>query len=326
MNDLPSCSIIIRCLNEEQHIGRLLCGILQQTVRDVQIIVVDSGSTDATLAIASRFPVTVVHIKPEDFSFGRSINLGCSHATGDILVFASAHVYPVYENWLERLLQAFDDPKVAMVYGKQRGNGQTKYSECRLFEQWFPEASNSDQDSPFCNNANAAIRREVWEQLPYDESLTGLEDIDWARRARTLGYKIAYVAEAQIIHLHEESLGKIYNRYRREAIALKRIFPHERFSLWDFFRLFIGNTVSDARHAMRQSSLLRNLAGIVSFRLMQLWGTYRGFSQHGPVRAHLRQRLYYPASGKQAKEKVAEDGPRIDYANVNLQEAECFID
>ena len=89
---MPKLSIVIRCYNEEEHIGRLLSGIMQQTVKDVEVVIVDSGSTDATLSIASRYPVRVVHIAPQEFSFGRSLNRGCAAATGDILVFASAHV------------------------------------------------------------------------------------------------------------------------------------------------------------------------------------------------------------------------------------------
>ena len=93
-----ACSIVIRSYNEERHIGRLLAGIMEQTVKDVDIILVDSGSTDATVAIASQFPVTILHIDPEDFSFGRSLNLGCAAAKKDVIVLASAHVYPVYDD------------------------------------------------------------------------------------------------------------------------------------------------------------------------------------------------------------------------------------
>ena len=124
-----SCSIVIRCYNEEQHIGRLLSGIMQQSVKDVDIIVVDSGSTDATVPIASRYPVKILSITPEEFTFGRALNLGCSAARGEFIVIASAHVYPVFDDWLEQLLKPFDDPSVALVYGKQRGGDTTKYSE-----------------------------------------------------------------------------------------------------------------------------------------------------------------------------------------------------
>ena len=75
-HDRPLTSVMIRCLNEERHIGRLLTGICEQTPPPDQIVVVDSGSTDATLAIASRFPVES-HDRAERFSFGRSLNIGC---------------------------------------------------------------------------------------------------------------------------------------------------------------------------------------------------------------------------------------------------------
>ncbi|MFM6205689.1 glycosyltransferase family 2 protein, partial [Planktothrix sp.] len=97
---MVKCSLVLRCYNEEQHIGRLLSGILQQTLQDYEIIVVDSGSTDATVAIACRYPIKLLSIQPQEFSFGRALNLGCQAATGDIIVTASAHVYPVYRDWL----------------------------------------------------------------------------------------------------------------------------------------------------------------------------------------------------------------------------------
>src|SRR5690348_16017950 len=92
----PTISVVIRALNEERHIGRLLTGLGHQSVQPDQIVLVVSGSTDATVEIARRFGVEIVHIKKEEFSFGRALNIGCEAATGDVLVFVSAHVYPVY--------------------------------------------------------------------------------------------------------------------------------------------------------------------------------------------------------------------------------------
>ena len=320
--EMPSCSIVIRCYNEEQHIGRLLSGIMQQTVRDVEIIVVDSGSTDATLSIASRYPVKILSIRPEEFSFGRSLNSGCQAAGGEFIATVSAHVYPVYKDWLERLLAPFADPQVALAYGKQRGTETTKYSEHQVFARWFPDESNPRQDHPFCNNANAAIRRSLWEQLPYDESLTGLEDIDWARRAVGFGYKIVYAAHAEVVHAHNESPRRIYNRYQREAIALKRIFPQERFNPWDFIRLFAANVVSDCYHAWHDRVLWRNLLSIFVFRLMQFGGTYWGFARHGPVTSQLKQTFYYPNDLAPSRSDVTkpEPGRRIEYASFPAEE------
>jgi rhamnosyltransferase len=288
------CSIVIRAFNEEKHLGRLLDGIAHQTLADVEIILVDSGSTDGTLQVAERYPVQVVHIPPGEFSFGRSLNLGVLHARAEIIVIASAHVYPVYPDWLERLLAPFDDGRVALAYGRQRGDERSKFSEGQIFAAWYPAHSDLQQSHPFCNNANAAIRRSLWQQHPYDETLSGLEDLAWANWAVAQGHRLAYVAEAEIVHVHDETPGGVYNRYRREAMAFRRIFPNERFHFYHLVKLVITNIASDLWHAARQRRLGISLGSIFWFRWMQFWGTYQGYRHSGPLTWQLRQTFYYP--------------------------------
>ncbi len=296
MNRGPGCAVVIRAFDEEEHIGRLLSGILAQTVEPAEVFLVDSGSTDATLAIASRFPVRVLSISPEEFSFGRSLNMGCRAARSEFLVLASAHVYPVYPDWLEQLLRPFADPTIALVYGRQRAAPSSRFSEHQILAKWFPDVPNGRQTHPFCNNANAAIRRSLWEQRPYDEALPGLEDVDWATWALSKGFALYYSAAAEVVHVHNERPRAVFNRYRREAMALKTIRPQEQFRLWDLIRLFLSNVLSDAWHAMREGQASHVMWEIVWFRWMQFWGTYRGFRQAGPLTASLKQAFYYPRS------------------------------
>jgi glycosyltransferase involved in cell wall biosynthesis len=311
-------SIVIRSYNEEKHIGRLLSGIGKQTVRDPEIIVVDSGSTDATLAAVSRYPVRILTIDKEEFSFGRSLNVGCRAAGGQFIVLASAHVYPVYNDWLENLLKPFTDPAVALVYGKQRGGQTAKYSEEQIFRKWFPESSDTSQKHPFCNNANCAVRKSFWMQMPYDETLTGLEDLDWAKRVVQKGHRIVYSSDAEIVHIHNETLASIYNRYRREAIALKTIYPQERFNFRTFMRLLAGNCVSDYYHSILEGMFRRNFTSIFLFRLAQFWGTYCGYLQTGQVSGQLRDKFYYPNGFRRSQPTVVpmRSARRIEYSAV----------
>jgi glycosyltransferase involved in cell wall biosynthesis len=230
------CSVVIRAYNEARHIGRLFEGLERQSVAHRELILVDSGSTDSTVEIARQHGARVVRIPSEKFSFGRSLNLGLQAATHELVVIASAHIHPVYPDWLECLLQPLEDTQVALVYGKQRGGQSSMFSERQILRQWFPEADNARQSSPFCNNANAAIRRSLWQKHAYDEDLTGLEDIAWAKWARDQGYQVAYSAHAEIVHVHKESPRRVYERYRREAMAFKRIFPESHFSAYDFLQ------------------------------------------------------------------------------------------
>ena len=316
----PKLSIIIRAFNEEKHIGRLLAGIQQQTMpkEDYEVILVDSGSTDATVNIAIHYGAKIIRIKPEDFSFGYALNVGCRAAKGEFLLFASAHVYPVYKDWLEQMIAPFKNEKVALVYGKQRGNEFTKFSEQEIFKKWFPEESNFEQKHPFCNNANAAIRKTLWEEIPYDENLTGLEDIDWAKKILAKGYVIAYNAKAVVIHVHEEKPKQILNRYRREAMAMKRIFPEYKFSFFDFIKLFTYNTISDFVQAKKEKVLLKNFKSILVFRFMQFWGTYKGYNYKKPIDDELKKRLYYPNSLKN-KPVIEEDREIINYSELLQQ-------
>ena len=289
------CSIVIRAYNEAAHLGRLLEGIACQTCKDVEVILVDSGSTDASVQIAESTGARIVRIRPEDFTFGRSLNLGVEAASSELIVIASAHVYPVFPDWIESLLGSLEVEEVALVYGKQRGDASSKFSEHQIFRQWFPEADIAHQSSPFCNNANAAIRRSLWLEHPYDETLTGLEDVEWAKWAQSRGLRVAYDAHAQVIHIHQETPRGVYDRYRREAMAFKRIFPEAHFSIYDCLRLTATNILSDLVQAAREHGAWRNAASIAWFRSAQFWGTYQGYRHSSAVTHELRQRFYYPA-------------------------------
>ncbi len=301
----PRVSVVIRAFNEKKHLGDLLDSIQQQTVRDIEIILVDSGSTDSTLAIAARFPVKVLHIKPGEFTFGRSLNLGLRAARADLAVVASAHVLPLSRDWLKELLAPFEDPKVAITYGAQRGAAGSRFSEAQHFLRWFPDRSNLDQANAFCNNANLALRLALWKQQLFDETLTGLEDLAWASAWRELGYKIAYVAEAGVAHLHQETTAQILNRHRREAIALRRILPSSRFNLWHFASLFVRYVASDFGAAWRQRVFFRQVGGIVSFRFMQYVGTYLGYHDPLDPSTELKKVFYYPPGSLEDRSQKA---------------------
>jgi rhamnosyltransferase len=285
---------VIRAYNEGAHLGRLLRGLQHQTVPVDEIVVVDSGSGDDTVQIAERGGCRVVHIAKEEFTFGRSLNFGCDAAKGDLLLVMSAHVYPVYDTYVEHLVAPFASGDTALAYGRQVGDHRTKFSEARILQQWFPAESIRNQPHPFSNNANAIIRKDVWSELRYDERLTGLEDLDLAKRALARGMRLDYVAEAPVVHVHEETWSTIRNRYRREAIAYKTIMEEEQFSAPAAVMLAGVNIASDYWHALRGGELRTNLTEIPKFRAAQFLGAAEGFRDDPGMSQRLRKRFYYP--------------------------------
>jgi hypothetical protein len=108
------------------------------------------------------------------------------------------------------------------------------------------------------------------------------------------GYRIAYEADAEVIHVHNETPRQTYNRYRREAIALRNIFPAQLFTLPKLLSLYIRNVFADSICALQEGVFKNNWVSIPRFRLMQFIGTYMGFKQSGPINADLAKTFYFP--------------------------------
>ncbi|CAG4884359.1 Glycosyl transferase family 2 [Georgfuchsia toluolica] len=289
-------SIIIRTYNEARHLPDLLKGIRSQVSPGVEseVVVVDSGSTDQTLDIAKHYDCNIEHIRKEDFSFGRSLNLGCASASGDALVIVSGHCIPANDNWLANIVAPLADGRVVLVYGRQIGNGTSRFSECRIFEKYFPPASQVPQEGFFCNNANSAILRSVWQQNPFDESLTGLEDMHFAKQLTSKGMAIGYVADAVVQHLHDETWSRIKNRFEREAIALQYIMPEVHLSFSDFLRYTCTSIFHDCGEAIQSGQFIKYAPEIVMYRISQYWGSYRGNHYHRKISRQRKERYFYP--------------------------------
>jgi rhamnosyltransferase len=291
-------SVVIRTLNESAYLADLLQSIRSQVlgdVLDVEVIVVDSGSTDRTVEIAEKFGCRIVHIPKTMFSFGRSLNWGCEAARGDTLVFVSGHCVPVDAMWLQHLCRPLLEGLASYSYGRQVGDDGSFFSERRIFAQYYPDESAVPQAGFFCNNANSALLSEVWASNRFDEELTGLEDMELAGRIVGLGHKVAYVADAAVYHHHRESWAQVSRRFEREAIALRKIMPSVQLHRFDVLRYFAASVVLDMRSAARHGRLAREWRSIVAYRWAQYWGSYRGNKEVRHLSQAQKERFFYPS-------------------------------
>jgi glycosyltransferase involved in cell wall biosynthesis len=289
-------SVIIRTYNEERYLDELLSMLERQRLTHfkLEIVIVDSGSTDQTLAIAQSHDCHITSIKKEEFTFGRSLNIGCEYANGELLVFISGHCIPVDEYWLENLCKPMVNSNIGYVYGRQVGKDTTKFSESRHFEKWFPDYSKLPQEGFFCNNANAAITRHCWENNLFNEELTGLEDMYLAKQLVKQGNKIGYVSEAAVYHIHDESWRQVCLRYEREALALHQIMPDIHISFIDFIRFFITGVVTDVIYAIKEKQMTSKFTEILLFRFYHYWGSYKGNHVTRKLSAERREQYFYP--------------------------------
>jgi len=292
----PRASVVIRTLNEARYLDELLRGISEQESDnlDTEVVLVDSGSTDGTLAIAEKHGCKIVHIKREEFSFGRSLNRGCEAAQGDILVITSGHCVPASQSWLQNLCRPLIDGIAQYSYGKQFGGPHSYFSECRVFDKYFPDTSKLPQDGFYCNNANSALLKTTWQRYHFDEELTGLEDMALAQRMVRDGGKVAYVCDAPVYHYHSETWPQVRRRFEREAIALQQIMPNVHVGWFDTLRYTISSIWGDLKRAAESKKLASNFTSIIRYRYYQYTGSYRGNQQHRKLSQEEKDQYFYP--------------------------------
>ena len=295
---MTKVSIVFRALNEAKWFGQALEACKTQSLDpeiELELVLVDSGSTDDTMKIAQQFGCQIFHISKSEFTFGRSLNIGCEGATGDILDFISAHCIPVDENWLQALIHPLLEGECDYTYGCQVGlDGVTRYSESQVFAHYYKAESDLKQDGIFCNNANSATTRETWAKYRFDEAVTGLEDMVIAKAIVSEGGQVGYVSDAKVTHIHEESLSQTNRRYFREALTMREIMPEGQFNFFVFTRCLMTGVTHDLLEAAREKVVLREFGGIFAYRFMQYWGTYRGHNQHRQLSRAQKESYYYP--------------------------------
>ena len=290
-------SVVIRTLNESLYLAELLQNIKSQKkdIFDVEVVVIDSGSTDGTLKIAHDFGSRITFIDKKDFTFGRSLNHGSDYANGEILIYISGHCIPIKDDWIKKLIQPIIEDKADYTYGSQKGRATTKYSETKIFEKYFPDISDIPQKGFFCNNANSAIKRDVWEKYYFNENITGLEDMELAKRLYDDGGKIGYVSDAAVFHIHDETWHQTRRRYEREALALQLIMPEVQISFLDMIRYIWISIISDSKDALKEKIFLREFFGIIKFRIAQYSVAYRGNHEHRSISKRRKENYFYPS-------------------------------
>lgn len=330
MNDSeqrPETSVVIRAMNEERWLPEVFAALATQRYRDFEVLLVDSGSVDRTREIAAANGARIVRLLTEDFTFGHSLNVGLSESRGSLIAIVSAHAIPAGEDWLEKLVAPLRDPDVAMVYGGQRGHAISKYSEVQDFERIFPsqplpvEASN-----PFANNANSAVRKDLWERHRFDEGLPGLEDIEWAIHWNHRDKRIVYVPDAWVIHVHSETWPQVRRRYYREAIAARwvgiRLFRHIPGEVWRELRW----CARDLGLALSQGRLLELAGEILRFRYEKTIGTIRGIGESKRLSNPARRAEVFLQQGFQALVVHGPNRARVeDRAIPSLKPGEVLI-
>lgn len=254
-------SFVIRVKNEAALLQRCLEQIRAQVWDgEIEIVVIDSGSTDSTVAIARQFADQVIEIPPQDFDYSRTLNQAIEASRGSLVLPLSGHTVLKGTDWLQKMAAVFDDPRVAGVSCRQIAWPDADWTEQIRLPKDFPAGNRtwdgSDEGLRF-SNAASALRRDLWRRHPFDQSAA--EDIYWARWAVAEGYKVAYLADAEAYHSHNDTPR---NRARRVSMI---VIAHEEAS--GTFSGFFGSVRMTAGIVWRSAKLLVRMDAPVLRRL-----------------------------------------------------------
>jgi rhamnosyltransferase len=273
--------VVIRTLDESEWIGRCVDTLrAQEGGFELDILVVDSGSSDGTVELARSHGARVYELPPADFDYSTSLNVGIEHVRGDLVVSLSAHAIPLDDEWLRRLLAPFADEGVAGVWGRQVPWETAPWKEVERLRDRFGAESRRHPPAPVeelaFSNAASALRRSVWAELPF--VLPAVEDLDWALRAVEAGWTVAYVADAVVRHSHDEPA----RAQARRLIDIMR--AHDGDSerrLPRTMREAAGLVYRDGRAILRLPVPRRRRWALLAELLATAWYYVRDFSRAG---------------------------------------------
>jgi rhamnosyltransferase len=242
VND-PLVSIVLLTRNGGQTLHATLDAIARQRTDFLyEIVAVDSGSTDGTLALLERVARQVVSIPPESFNHGLTRNLAIEHARGALIVLLVQDALPTSDDWLVRLTAPLRaNACVAGAFCRQQPRPQATTLAKRYLDMWVAASpvprsimltspGELDRFDPHArlrvcafDNVCSCIRRSVWQQIPFPETAIA-EDLEWGRAALLAGHRLDYVSDAVVQHSHDRSARYEFARTYVLHRQLQRLF------------------------------------------------------------------------------------------------------
>jgi len=206
--ELPSASVVVPVFNGAATIGDMLRALCSQarSPSELELIVVDNGSTDQTREVVGRYDVTLLEEPTRGPSAAR--NRGLRHATGEIVVHLDADTVPT-RDWLASILEPFVDATVVLAAGQCLSFPPQTPPERYLsrFQLYDAEKNIHRAVLPFVASMNMAVRRSAAEAVGgWAEDMPTSEDVDFCTRVlRQFPRPIAYAPKALLFHRNRDT-------------------------------------------------------------------------------------------------------------------------
>jgi glycosyltransferase involved in cell wall biosynthesis len=294
-------SVVIPTLNGGPVFREVIARVREQKIDgELEIVVVDSGSTDGTVEAAVAARAKIVHIEKREFNHGLTRNRGIAESSGEIVSLLVQDAIPVGDRWLATLLEAFDDSRVAGAYSRQIPRPEcSPFIKARLgawtatqperVVQEIADAAEWERLAPLerlrriaFDDVASAMRRSVWKEFPYAARNFG-EDVEWGKRVLLAGWKIVFEPRSAVIHSHNRPARYEFKRMYCDHQSLKLLVDLKLVPTFgDAFRLGCGGVPHYWRIVKRDSlpagEKLRWYVGAVPFAFAETFGQWLGAS------------------------------------------------
>ena len=237
---LKTVSVVIPVKNAGDEFGLLLKNyVTQKGFEKIEIVVVDSGSTDRTLQIARDFGAIVVEINPEAFTHSYARNLGGETASGDYLFFTVQDALPPSQTFLCELYSTLIENQVAAVSCAEspREDADLFFKQICWNHYKFLGVNNGDRITSLPDKVDHISLRQngqltdIANFMPkalfenYKFRLNYAEDLDLGIRLIKDGYKLAFLGTTRIIHSHNRPSWYFLKRGYVDNRFLTDVFP-----------------------------------------------------------------------------------------------------
>jgi len=276
----PKVTIVLRSFNEGWALRETLPALRMQNYPNWELIVFDSGSNDGSVEmIRAARPKHFVALLPHDYNPSRVMNQGMDLAETDTVIFLNADATPQGANWLRPLATAVQDHRTAAVFGRQIPRPGCAAVFAHDYERCFGERRESARWEHFFSMVSSGLRKDVWTQRGFLESMQYSEDDEYTRWCRAHGYDVVYCPESVVMHSHNYTPQQAYKRSFGEAWALAAVWNRPPAEVTRFARLLLG-WVNDARRDLvfcQRRRRLREWPRAVHIRWEQRMGRRAGF-------------------------------------------------
>lgn len=170
----PTLGVVIRFKNSAATLPAVVEALSKQTRQPDLIIGVNNGSTDASASILSSAGARIIDwTKP--YSHPQVLNFALNHCHTDLVLVLSSHTVLNSTDAVEKLAGAMTDPRTACASGKW--DSDPFYSDAI---DWDELKTKGLKFGSIYTNSMGILRRSLWEQCPFDESISTMEDCVWA--------------------------------------------------------------------------------------------------------------------------------------------------